>query len=70
MNFFKSFSKFHKIYFVVFLLLNIVLFFVPAIQSGSLDSILTLTGIIGLVATIAGLFAAIYTARASVVCYI
>lgn len=70
MNFFKSFSKFHKIYFVVFLVLNIVLFFVPAIQSGSLDSILTLTGIIGLVATIAGLFAAIYTARASVVCYI
>lgn len=70
MNFFKSFSKFHKIYFTVFLILNIILFFVPAVQTGSMDSVLTLAGIVGFVATIAGLFAAIYTARASVVCYI
>ncbi|WP_297639163.1 nicotinamide riboside transporter PnuC [uncultured Clostridium sp.] len=68
MNFFKSFSKFHKIYFVVFLVLNVVLFFTPAVLNG--ENIFTLVSILGFVSTIAGLFAAIYTARASVVCYI
>lgn len=68
MNFFKSFSRFHKIYFLVFLVLNVVLFFTPAIMNGA--NVFTLVGILGIISTIAGLFAAIYTARASVVCYI
>lgn len=70
MNFFKSFSRFHKIYFVVFLVLNVALFFVPAIEAGSMSKVLTLTGVLGFIATIAGLLAAIYTARASVICYV
>ncbi|MGL4913323.1 MAG: nicotinamide riboside transporter PnuC [Romboutsia sp.] len=70
MNFFKSFSKFHKIYFLVFLVLNIILFFAPAVIAGSTKDIFTAAAILGFISTIAGLFAAIYTARASVVCYI
>ncbi|MGL5616938.1 MAG: nicotinamide riboside transporter PnuC [Sarcina sp.] len=70
MNFFKSYSKFHKIFFLVFLVLNLIVFVVPAFQQGSLTPIFSFLSILGLVVTISGLFAGIYTARAEVPTYI
>lgn len=70
MNFFKSYSLFHKIFFVVFIVLNIVIFFVPAFQAGSLSPVLTVLSIAGIISTISGLLAGIYTARAEVAAYV
>ncbi|WP_297632865.1 nicotinamide riboside transporter PnuC [uncultured Clostridium sp.] len=68
-NWFKKFSKFHKIYFIFFLIVNIFFFFSPLFTGGSLTSSLTLLAIAGLVSTITGLFAAVYTARAEAAAY-
>lgn len=70
MNFFKSYSPFHKIYFLLFLILNLIIFFIPAFQKGSLWPVLTLLSIAGLISTLSGLFAGIYTARAEVAAYV
>lgn len=70
MNFFKSYSMFHKIFFIVFLILNLIIFFVPAVQAGSLTPVLSFLSILGFIVTISGLFAGIYTARAEVPTYI
>lgn len=66
MNFFNKYSTFHKIYFVVFLLINLALFFIPLTQGGSIDFLV----VAGLISTISGLFAGIYTARAEVAAYV
>lgn len=66
MNFFKKFSPFHKVYFLVFLILNLVLFFAPLFTGGKIDTLV----IIGLISTISGLLAGIYTARAEVAAYV
>ena len=66
MNFFSKFSLFHKIYFLVFLIFNLILFFMPLAQGQSIN----ILGYVGLVVSVSGLFAAIYTARAEVPAYI
>ncbi|MGL4990626.1 MAG: nicotinamide riboside transporter PnuC [Sarcina sp.] len=66
MNFFKKFSTFHKVYFLIFLILNLILFCVPLVQGQDL----TLLVVAGLVSTLSGLFAGIYTARAEVAAYV
>ncbi|MGL4654296.1 MAG: nicotinamide riboside transporter PnuC [Sarcina sp.] len=66
MNFFSKFSLFHKIYFLVFAIFNVILFFMPLVQGQSIN----LLGVVGLIVSISGLFAAIYTARAEVPAYI
>ncbi|MFR5266494.1 nicotinamide riboside transporter PnuC [Clostridium sp.] len=71
MKFFKSYSLFHKIFFIVFLILNIIVFIAPAFQQGgSWNSVFSFLSILGFVVTISGLFAGIYTARAEVPTYI
>ncbi|MGL4453980.1 MAG: nicotinamide riboside transporter PnuC [Sarcina sp.] len=66
MNFFSKFSLFHKIYFLVFAIFNVILFFMPLVQGQSIN----ILGVVGLIVSISGLFAAIYTARAEVPAYI
>ncbi|WP_297435936.1 nicotinamide riboside transporter PnuC [uncultured Clostridium sp.] len=70
MTFFKKYSSFHKTFFLVFALINISLFIAPLFFTGSLSSIFNFASIIGLISTFAGLFAAIYTARGEVLCYL
>lgn len=65
MNFFSKFSVFHKIYFLVFLIFNIILFFMPLAHGQSITTL----GVVGLIVAVSGLFAAIYTARAEVPAY-
>ena len=60
MKFFKSYSLFHKIFFIVFLILNIIVFIAPAFQQGgSWNSVFSFLSILGFVVTISGLFAGI-----------
>lgn len=70
MTFYKKFSSFHKTFFLVFAIINISLFIAPLFLTGSFKSIFNFASIIGLVSTFAGLFAAIYTARGEVLCYV
>ncbi|WP_066875062.1 nicotinamide riboside transporter PnuC [Clostridium mediterraneense] len=71
MKFFKSYSLFHKIFFLVFLILNTIVFIAPAFQQGgSWSSVFSFLSILGFIVTISGLFAGIYTARAEVPTYI
>lgn len=63
MHFFKTFSPFHKIYFIFFLVVNLVVFFSPLATGGSIHNLISIDALVPLVSTIAGLFAAIYTAR-------
>ncbi|MGL4761716.1 MAG: nicotinamide riboside transporter PnuC [Sarcina sp.] len=66
MNFFSKYSVFHKIYFAVFLIFNLIIFFMPIAQGKGVS----VMGIVGIIVSISGLFAAIYTARAEVAAYI
>lgn len=71
MKFFKSYSLFHKIFLVVFLILNIIVFIAPGFQQGgSIKSVFSFISILGFIVTISGLFAGIYTARAEVPTYV
>lgn len=70
MKFFKDFSLFQKIFFVVFIISSIMTFFVPAfLHGGNLRAVFTLTGFIGLVATVSGVITSIYQAKASLTVY-
>ena len=72
MNFFKSYSKFHKIYFVSFLILNLIIFFSPTFTGSkeSIGELFTWSSVIPLISTLTGLLAAIYTARGQVLAYV
>ena len=63
MQFFKSFSKFHKIYFIFFLVVNMIVFLSPLFTGESSSTLFSIESLIPLLSTLAGLFAAIYTAR-------
>ncbi|WP_297438212.1 nicotinamide riboside transporter PnuC [uncultured Clostridium sp.] len=70
MEFFKGFSPFQKIFFVVFMISSILTFFVPAfLHNGDLKTVFTVTGFIGLTATISGVITSIYQAKASLTVY-
>lgn len=66
MNFFKKYSTFHKVYFILFLVLNLALFFIPLANGTKVTVVI----VAGLISTISGLFAGIYTARAEVAAYV
>lgn len=70
MKFFKEFSPFQKGFFVFFMAASIITFFLPAfIKGGTLDSVLTFGGIIGLIATLTGVITSIYQARGNLILY-
>lgn len=70
MKFYKAFSPFQKAFFNVFMISSILTFFVPAfLPGGSLKNVLTVSGIIGLVATVSGVITSIYQAKASLKVY-
>lgn len=69
MTWFKSFSKFHKGYFIFFLLVNIFFFFSPLYSGGSISETITVLSIAGLLSAVTGLLAAVYTARAEAAAY-
>lgn len=70
MNFFNRFSKFHKIYFLVFFTFNIILFVGNIYNTTPMSSALTPLSIVALISTLTGIFAAIYTARGEVAAYV
>lgn len=69
MNWFKSFSKFHKVYFIFFLFVNIFFFLSPLYTNGTILDIINPLAILGLLSAVSGLLAAVYTARAEVTAY-
>ena len=70
MQFFKNFSMFHKIFFLVFFLFNIGLFLLHIRQAESLNEAFSPIVIISLISSLTGIFAAIYTARGQVLAYV
>ena len=69
MNFFKKYSTFHKIYFIVFFFFNIFTFGLGIYNEKSLSATILIVSIASIISTISGLFAGIYTARAEVAAY-
>lgn len=70
MNFFKEFSPFQKGFFVVFLIANIISFFIPVMTgTGTWAQTFEFASIVGIISTISGIFTAIYQAKASIKCY-
>lgn len=70
MKFFKSYTPFQKVFFVFFMVASIVTFFIPAfINGGKLADVLTVGGIIGLVATLSGVITSIYQVRGNLILY-
>lgn len=65
MNFYKKLTTFNKIFFIFFLLIDVILFIIPAIQQESLKIILTPLSIITFLCSISGILMAIYNAEAS-----
>lgn len=65
MKFFKNYSTFNKIFFSVFLVIDIVLFLIPAIQAKSISVLFTLTSIMTFISSLSALLMAIYNSKAS-----
>lgn len=70
MKFFKNFSTFHKIFFLVFFTFNVGLSITHIVQAKDMQDAFSPLMLISLVSAITGIFAAIYTARGQVVAYI
>lgn len=70
MTFFNKFSRFHKWYFIVFLILNCFVFLIPAIENKDISSSMTTIGILALISTVTGMLSAIYTARGQAINYL
>ncbi|ENZ00953.1 nicotinamide mononucleotide transporter PnuC [Clostridium thermobutyricum] len=70
MKFFKSYTPFQKVFFVFFMIASIITFFVPAfISGGKLSDVLTIGGIVGLVATLSGVVTSVYQVRGNLIVY-
>ncbi len=69
MNFFKKYSTFHKIYFLVFFCFNIFTFGLELYNEKTFTTGIVIVLIASIISTISGLFAGIYTARAEVAAY-
>lgn len=65
MNFFKKLTPFNKVFFIVFLLIDVILFLLPAFTQGSISVLLTPIAIITFICSISGILMAIYNAEAS-----
>lgn len=63
MNFFKKYSKFHKGYFVVFVVLNLVIFGISVYNKVSIGENPDIFDFLALTTTITGVLSGIYTAR-------
>ncbi|WP_297518535.1 nicotinamide riboside transporter PnuC [uncultured Clostridium sp.] len=70
MKFFKNFSTFHKIFFLVFFIFNVGLSITHIVQAEGMHEAFSPLMLISLVSALTGIFAAIYTARGQVVAYI
>ena len=70
MKFFKNFSTFHKIFFLVFVTFNVGLSILYILQADNVQQAFSPLMLISLVSSITGIFAAIYTARGQVVAYV
>ncbi|MGL4741064.1 MAG: nicotinamide riboside transporter PnuC [Sarcina sp.] len=71
MQFFKNFTLFQKLFFIVFTILSLLAFFLPVLFLGQdFDSVFTTLGIIGLISAFSGVLVSIYTAKASISGYI
>lgn len=64
MTFYNKLSKFNKMFFLVFLLIDIILFIVPAIQENSASVLFTLPAIMTFISSISALLMAIYNSKA------
>lgn len=69
MNFFKKYSTFHKIYFIVFFCFNIFTFCLELYNEKTFTAGVVIVLIASIISTLSGLFAGIYTARAEVAAY-
>lgn len=65
MNFYRKLTTFNKIFFIFFLLIDILLFIIPAFQKDSLKFIFTPLSIITFLCSISGILMAIYNAEAT-----
>lgn len=70
MSFFNKFSKFHKIYFIFYVTVNILIFLVPFFEKGISKETISIIGVLALISTITGLLSSLYTARGEVICYV
>ncbi|WP_055069834.1 nicotinamide riboside transporter PnuC [Clostridium massiliamazoniense] len=71
MNFYKSFSKFQKVFFIFFTAASIITFLLPLfLGKDSLSSVFSPLGITGLICTISGILVSIYTAKANIYGYV
>ena len=64
MSFFKKLTTFNKIFFIVFLLIDVILFVIPSIQAGSIKAILTPIALITFACSFSGILMAIYNSEA------
>lgn len=70
MKFYNEFTPFQKLFFVVFMISSIITFFIPAfLHNWDFKTVLTVTGFIGLIATVSGVITSIYQAKASLTVY-
>ena len=70
MKFFKNFSTFHKIFFLVFFTFNVGLSIIHVLQADNMQDAFSPLFLVSLVSSITGIFAAIYTARGQIFAYI
>ena len=71
MNFYKSFSKFQKIFFIFFTVASIITFLLPlTLGKDNFSSVFSPLGITGLLCTISGILVSIYTANANISGYV
>lgn len=67
MKFYKNFTNFQKGFFLFFIVASLIVFFIPAfLPGGSLSSVFSVLGVIGIICTISGVLVSIYTAKASI----
>ncbi|MGL4873756.1 MAG: nicotinamide riboside transporter PnuC [Clostridium sp.] len=70
MKFFNSYTPFQKVFFVFFMVASVVTFFIPAfLPGGRLVDVLTVGGIVGLIATLSGVVTSIYQVRGNLILY-
>ena len=65
MSFYKKLTTFNKIFFIIFLLIDIILFVIPAFQQGSLKILFSPLPIITFLCSLSGILMAIYNSEAT-----
>lgn len=71
MNFYNSFTKFQKVFFIFFTAASIITFLLPlSLGKDNFSSVFSPLGITGLLCTISGILVSIYTSNANIYGYI